>query len=227
MRKLILSGLSLLLLAMGAWTFSPRLQRGASGLVAGRRAAAVVAALDSELREGDLIFHTSQSAQSLAIQLATRSPYSHCGILYQQHGKWQVFEAVQPVKLTPLSSWIARGKDGHFTIKRLRDAGTALTPAALASLKIAGQPLLGHNYDLYFDWSDDRIYCSELIWKVYERGLHRRLGRLQQLRDFDLSNPAVQAKLRERYGRNLPLTETVISPVSIFNSPELVTVLSR
>ena len=53
------------------------------------------------------------------------------------------------------------------------------------------------------------------------------MGQLQQLRDFDLSNPAVQAKLRERYGRNLPLDETVISPVSIFNSPELVTVLNR
>ena len=87
--------------------------------------------------------------------------------------------------------------------------------------------MLGHKYDLYFGWSDDRIYCSELIWKVYERGLSRRLGQLQHLRDFDLSNPAVQAKLRERYGNRLPLDETVISPASIFNSPELVTVLSN
>jgi hypothetical protein len=57
--------------------------------------------------------------------------------------------------------------------------------------------------------------------------MHRKVGQLQQLRDFDLSNPAVKAKLTERYGNNLPLNETVISPVSIFNSPELVTVLSR
>ena len=122
---------------------------------------------------------------------------------------------------------MARGQGSHFVTKRLRDADDVLTPATLARLKAAGQTLLGHNYDLYFGWSDDRIYCSELIWKVYERGLGRRLGQLQQLRDFDLSNPAVQAKLRERYGRNLPLTETVVSPVSIFNSPELVTVLRR
>jgi hypothetical protein len=47
------------------------------------------------------------------------------------------------------------------------------------------------------------------------------------LRDFDLSNPAVQAKLRERYGKELPLNEPVISPVSVFNSPELVTVVNR
>ncbi|MDQ2771022.1 MAG: YiiX family permuted papain-like enzyme, partial [Bacteroidota bacterium] len=180
-----------------------------------------------QLRDGDLIFHTSQSAQSRAIQLATHSAWSHCGIVYKEGNSWQVFEAVQPVKLTPLADWVARGQGGHFVTKRLRDAATALTPAALARLKAAGQPMLGHNYDLYFGWSDDRIYCSELIWKVYERGLGRRLGQLQHLRDFDLSHPAVQAKLRERYGARLPLDETVISPVSIFQSPELVTVLRR
>lgn len=164
---------------------------------------------------------------TIAIQLATHSVYSHCGILYQQNGKWQVFEAVQPVKLTPLADWLARGQGGHFVTKRLRNAADALTPAALARLKAAGQPMLGHNYDLYFGWSDDRIYCSELIWKVYERGMGRKIGKLQHLREFDLSSPAVRAKLRERYGSRLPLTETVISPVSIFNSPKLVTVLSR
>ena len=83
------------------------------------------------------------------------------------------------------------------------------------------------NYDPYFSWSDDKIYCSELVWKMYKRAVGRELGQLQQLRDFNLSHSAVQAKLRERYGRRLPLSETVISPASIFNSPELVTVLNR
>jgi hypothetical protein len=183
--------------------------------------------LAATLREGDLIFHTSQSAQSQAIQLATHSSYSHCGLLYKTNGEWQVFEAVQPVKLTPLANWVARGQDGHFVVKRLHDAASALTPAALVRLQAAGRPMLGRGYDLAFNWSDKQIYCSELIWKVYDRGLHRQLGQLQQLRDFDLRNPAVQAKLRERYGKQLPLNEPVISPASIFNSPELVTVINR
>lgn len=186
-----------------------------------------VSATGPRLHEGDLIFHTSLSAQSQAIQLATHSPYSHCGLLYKAHGEWQVFEAVQPVKLTPLARWVARGQGRHFVVKRLRDAATALTPATLASLRAAGQPLLGRDYDLAFNWSDRQLYCSELIWKVYDRGLHRQLGQLQQLRDFDLRHPAVQAKLRERYGARLPLSEPVISPASIFRSPALVTVVSR
>ncbi len=191
------------------------------------QATAAVAPLAATLHEGDLIFHTSQSAQSRAIQLATHSPYSHCGLLYKSGGEWQVFEAVQPVKLTPLSRWVARGQGGHFVVKRLRDAATALTPAALARLRAAGQPMLGRDYDLAFNWSDEQIYCSEFIWKVYDRGLHRQLGQLQQLRDFDLTNPAVQAKLRERYGDRLPLDEPVISPARVFANRELVPVVSR
>ncbi|MBO2007972.1 YiiX family permuted papain-like enzyme [Siccationidurans soli] len=179
------------------------------------------------LHDGDLIFHTSKSEQSRAIQLATHSPYSHCGLVCQQNGEWMVLEAVQPVKFTSLRKWIIRGKGDHYVVKRLRDADKALTPQAWQRMLAAGQTMLGRDYDLTFGWSDDRIYCSELIWKVYEQGMHRKVGQLQQLRDFDLSNPAVKAKLTERYGNNLPLNETVISPVSIFNSPELVTVLSR
>lgn len=134
---------------------------------------------------------------------------------------------MQPVKLTPLVRWVARGQGQHFVVKRLRDAKTALTPAALGRLRPTGQPMLRHQYDLAFEWSDERIYCSELIWKVYDRGLHRQLGQLQQLREFDLSHPAVQTKLRERYGAQLQLSEPVISPASIFSSPELVTVVQR
>jgi hypothetical protein len=205
----------------------PRLAAKLHRWQAQRQATAVTASLATTLHEGDLIFHTSQSAQSQAIQLATHSPYSHCGLLYKANGEWQVFEAVQPVKLTPLARWVARGQGQHFVVKRLRDASTVLTPSALARLRAAGQPMLGHGYDLAFEWSDARIYCSELIWKVYDRGLHRQMGQLQQLRDFDLSHPAVQAKLRERYGAQLPLSEPVISPASIFSSPELVTVVRR
>lgn len=192
-----------------------------------RQATAAVAPLAAALHDGDLIFQTSQSAQSQAIQLATHSPYSHCGLLYKVKGEWQVFEAVQPVKHTPLAAWVARGQGGHFVVKRLRDAATALTPTTLARLRAAGQPLAGRDYDLYFGWSDERIYCSELIWKVYDRGLHQQLGKRQQLRDFDLRAPAVRAKLRERYGAPLPLDEPVISPAAIFESVELITVLKE
>ena len=175
-------------------------------------------------RNGDIIFHTSRSAQSLAIQLATKSPYSHMGIVYVRDGEPFVLEAVQPVKLTPLGAWTARGEDGHFVVKRLRDADTHLTAEALDKMYAVGQQLVGKDYDPYFEWSDDRIYCSELIWKVFDRGAGIQVGERQTIADFDLSHPTVQAKVKERYGDRIPLDEIVVSPAAIFDAANLETV---
>ncbi|MDJ1469976.1 YiiX family permuted papain-like enzyme [Cytophagaceae bacterium DM2B3-1] len=178
----------------------------------------------AKLREGDLIFQTSLSEQSKAIQLATKSTYSHCGIIYKEGGNYYVFEAIQPVKITPLTQWILRGKDSHYVVKRLRNVDSVLTENTLQRMKQVSEQFKGKDYDLAFGWSDDKIYCSELIWKIYKRGAGIELGRLQKLRDFDLTNDIVKTMLKTRYGHKIPLAETVVSPQSIFSSSQLVTI---
>ena len=42
----------------------------------------------------------------------------------------------------------------------------------------AGSQFLGRPYDLTFDWSHDRMYCSELVYKVYDRALGIKIGDL-------------------------------------------------
>lgn len=180
-----------------------------------------------ELRDGDLIFQTSLSRQSQAIQLATKSKYSHCGIIYKDGKDYYVFEAVQPVKRTPLDKWIARGKNGKYVIKRLKNADQILTPSTLTKMKKIGEKFKGKNYDLTFEWSDNKIYCSELIWKIYQRATGLEIGKLEKLSDFDLTNEAVKQKMKERYGDKIPMNEIVISPVSIFDSELLKTVKSN
>ena len=75
-----------------------------------------------------------------------------------------------------------------------------------------------------FEWSDDKIYCSELIWKVYQRGTGIELGKLEKLSDFDLTSEAVKKKMQERFGDKIPTEEIVISPLAIFDSELLMTV---
>ncbi|HPX59474.1 MAG TPA: YiiX family permuted papain-like enzyme, partial [Bacteroidales bacterium] len=176
------------------------------------------------IKNGDLIFQTSLSRQSKAIQLATKSKYSHCGIIYKENGQFLVFEAVQPVKTTPLDKWIARGKNGHYVIKRLKNADQLLTAKTLQKMKQESEKFKGKNYDLTFEWSDDKIYCSELIWKVYQRAVGVEVGKLEKLKDFDLTSETVKAKMKERYGENIPMDEIVISPAAIFESELLITV---
>lgn len=180
-----------------------------------------------ELKNGDLIFQTSLSSQSKAVQLATRSKYSHCGIVYQEGSKFYVFEAVQPVKRTPLQQWIARGQGGKYVVKRLKNADQVLTPAVLKKMKQVGDQFNGKKYDLTFEWSDDKIYCSELIWKVYQRATGLEIGKLEKLSSFDLTSDAVKKKMKERYGDKVPLEEPVISPAAVFESEWLVTVKSN
>ena len=179
---------------------------------------------NTELQNGDIIFQTSQSNQSKAIQLATKSKYSHVGIVYKNYNKFFVYEAVQPVKLTPLTEWIDRGKDDHYVVKRLKNASEVLTPKTLTKMKSIGEKYKGKNYDIYFEWSDERIYCSELVWKIYNEATGIEIGELEELKDFDLSHKVVKTKMKERYGNEIPMDEIVISPSSMFNSDELVTV---
>ncbi|MBK8726639.1 MAG: YiiX family permuted papain-like enzyme [Holophagaceae bacterium] len=178
-------------------------------------------------REGDIVFQTSRSSQSQAIQLATRSKWSHMGLVFRDRGRWMVLEAVQPVRATPIEAWIQRGTGGRAVAKRLRDADSRLTPAAMARMKKAGRRFLGKPYDLTFEWDDRRIYCSELVWKVYKEGLGIEVGQLARLRDFDLSNPVVRKKMHERYGNRVPGEMPVISPAAIYDCPELVEAWKR
>lgn len=182
-----------------------------------------VTGTNAKLHDGDIIFQESRSSQSRAIQLATGSRYSHMGMLVFQDKQWFVYEAVEPVKLTPLQEWTRRGRAHHYVVKRLRDS-SKLTPDVLRKMRGVAKQYQGRHYDLTFEWNDSRIYCSELVWKIYQQGAGVRIGELQTLRDFDLSKPAVKQKMRERYGANIPLDEPVISPQRMFESPLLMEV---
>ncbi len=180
-----------------------------------------------ELQNGDLIFHTSRSSQSQAIQIATNSKYSHMGIIYKEGKDYYVYEAVQPVKTTNLNDWIERGENGKYVIKRLKNSKKYLSDEGIQKMKIIGQKYLGKDYDLRFEWSDNKIYCSELAWKIYKEAFNIEIGELEKIGDFDLSNKTVQKKVKERYGSEIPKNEYVITPDRMFKSEKLITVKEK
>ena len=145
-------------------------------------------------------------------------------MIFFRDGKPFVFEAISTVQYTPLAEWTARGAGGNYVVKRLKRPPT---DAQVAKLRAAARAFEGKTCDLYFEWSDQRIYCSELVWKIYQQALGVKVGELQELREFDLTDAAVRAKMRERYGRQVPLDEPVISPGAQFASPLLKTVETR
>lgn len=171
------------------------------------------------LQEGDIVFSGSSLGQGSAIIAATGSPYTHCGIVIQQNGRLMVLEAVQPVGVTTLEDFMAHGRPESFTARRLK---AAVAPAAYRTARVWATAQIGRNYDVRFRWDDQLLYCSELVWKIYQRA-GVELCQPRRFRDFHLQRPAVRRMIEQRYGSidRLPLDEKVVAPSDLAASPLL------
>ena len=147
----------------------------------------------------------------------TNSPWTHVGVVFERDGALWVLEAVQPVKWTPLHDWVARGRGAEVAIRRARQP---LTQVALDALREGGEVFLGRSYDARFEWDERRIYCSELVWLMFEHALGLRLSEPERWRDLTLT-PAARRLARQRLGRLPPPDSLIVTPVALLNSAAL------
>lgn len=180
--------------------------------------------MSQDFKNGDIIFHTSKSSQSKMVQLITESNLTHCGIIFYQNGKPYVFEAVQPVKITPLKQWINRGVGKKYIVSRVKNP---LTKSELNEMFNYAKSQLGKDYDSKFQWSDKKMYCSELVYKVFVAG-DRFVGHGKKFSDYNLNNNVVKAAIKKRYdGNSINLNEMVITPVDIYKSSNVKTIYNN
>lgn len=176
------------------------------------------------LQDGDILFQDIGGGQSDAIAAATNCKWTHVGMALKDEDGWMVYEAVGPVKRTALDEWLDQG-DGHYVVKRFSN-GKAME-AAGGKLRKAVRTYLGRSYDLQFLWNDDKMYCSELVWKVYQQALGLRLCEPKALKDWNLDSELVQRTMKERYGSAPPLDEPMVAPATLLECALLVTVAER
>ena len=91
-------------------------------------------------QDGDIVFQSSMKGQGAAIAQATRSPYTHCGIVFMEGGEPVVWEAVGPVKRTAWREFVRHGDGGHYVVKRLR---APLDRSRMAPVMQAGEAMMG------------------------------------------------------------------------------------
>jgi uncharacterized protein YycO len=188
-----------------------------AGLFAILLSTGFVSKSEKPLKNGDIVFIVNPSGQGKAIQLATKSKYTHVGIVLIENGKTMVYHAVEPVSKNTFEEFVDMSADGKYYIKRLKNQ-SLLTETALKKMLTEAKSQLGTHYDLAFNWGDDQLYCSEFVWKLYNHAMGIEVGKLRPLKDFDLTNPAVKQKLTERYGKNIPMDEKMISPGDMYDS---------
>ena len=98
--------------------------------------------------------------------------------------------------------------------------GLALRFGACSSGGYADQPC-----DIHYDLDDQAIYCSELIYKAFERSMGEQLGKLQKL--GELKWQAHAPVIREIEGRRLPLERVMITPRSVTKASQLTKVFEQ
>lgn len=176
---------------------------------------------NSTLKVGDLIFHKSQSAQSKAIFEASGSEWSHVGLLVSKNNKWYVAEAIGPVVFTPLEDFINRGKNKEYKIYRFKHfSADSMTEKLIEAIKIQNKA-----YDIYFEFSDEKTYCSELVYKSMLDVTGHEIGLVQQFKDLKLDGPYVKSMIKKRLtdkGRILNPDEYIVTPISQMNDPNLI-----
>src|ERR1700756_2669922 len=71
------------------------------------------------LKTGDIVFISNPSGQGKAIQLATKSKYTHVGIVFVEKGIPYVYHAVEPVTKSTFEEFVNYSADGKCVVKRL------------------------------------------------------------------------------------------------------------
>ena len=159
------------------------------------------------LQNGDVVLQASTSERSALIRKASRSPYSHVGVVERAKNGVFVLEAVQPVSRTPLAAWVKRGEGAWVTV--LRPKG--LDAAARNRVVAAAKKELGKPYDARYRWDDERLYCSELVVKAFARGAGLSVGKQELVNTLQLSEEelALAAKL------GVSASQSLVTPASL------------
>jgi len=176
-----------------------------------------------DLKDGDIIFQTSASKQSELLETVTKSKYTHVGIIVKSSNKFYVAEASSKVKITPLERFISKGKNHRYMVLRSNE----INESKFLKMKTFVKGLLGKNYDLKFQWNNDEMYCSELVWKAFNR-VGIKLSEPKTFRDFNLSTEVAKREILKRFKNSIfSLDETVVAPVDIAENKNLKLVFSN
>lgn len=164
--------------------------------------------------KGDLVFQSlPQNDLVLAIEGISESQYSHCGIVVYKDGSWMVLEAIGPVKYTPLYEWVQRGRNEAFATYRLKNNSKIDIFISKAEI------FLNRPYDVRYRFDDEKIYCSELIYKAYQKSHNIKLGKISKLGDMPWKN--YEKTIRKYEQGPPPLQRPMITPKSLSLAPEL------
>ncbi len=182
----------------------------------------------SMVKEGDIVFQNLPTAENQIIQTLTHSDWNQCGIVLRDSiGNLIVIETTRQVKEAPLKKWVSGGEQKKFAVFRIKNSENILTKGILSKMKKITSAYIGKNEDNKLSWSDEEVYNSELVYKIYFLTTGIKLAETKPLKDFDWNNNEVKQKLQEIYKGKIPMNEPVISSQQLITSSWLVKIYTN
>lgn len=126
---------------------------------------------DHQLKEGDILFqHNACGPLCESIDKVTAgyggNDYNHCGLVVLINDTLAVVEAIgQHVKISSLKEFYQRSSKNNqsLLVGRVKaDWQRSIPQAVFNSLELIGRP-----YDSVFEWGNESVYCSELIYEAF------------------------------------------------------------
>ena len=188
------------------------------------------------LHDGDLIFQTTVNSQSTAIMMASKSLYTHVGIVKHYGNQIVVIEATGPVKETPLNDWINHGALSRISVMR----DTRMTTKQAQHLFKQAKTYYGQPYDPHFRFNNGKLYCSELPYILHQQaGIP--IGQTHTVTELNSHNPIVEHLMKTRWQTDpicnglssfracqpKMLSQQLITPAGLMNDRNLTHVYSN
>ncbi len=168
----------------------------------------------SAIEAGDILLQPLKCWSCSLIEQQENSEFSHVGIYL---GQDQVAEAYfDKVKIVSLAEFMKKTDPARFVLVRR----LVVQPDEFErKLRLEVDKLLGLTYDRWFLWNNDKIYCSELVYKV--------LAPIVELRDLSPKEMLfdVNPEHWDRYFRDqTPRGQLGISPEDFNLSSDFISV---
>lgn len=176
------------------------------------------------IRPGDIIFIRVANFLYRRVSIATDCWTTHVGVIHShQNGEWQVAESTFPfAKLGPLSAFIKRSENSQFAIRRLP---RTLSDEEVGRIRVAAERRMGRWYDARFDFDQGGLYCSKLVYEVFQEALGIPIGEVETFEQLLNRNPhAPQSFWRWWFLGRIPWQQRTVTPASQWRAEDLLTV---
>lgn len=191
----------------------------AEGLGSPKRLA--LAALNDQLRVGDIVFIQVKPLPFREVSKTTRSWVNHVGIVTDISGKEAtVAESTFPVsRQGSLSKFVARSDGKRVAVARL---DVPLATSQAYGVGVASAVRLGVFYDTGFNLNSRGQYCSRFVREVLAEATGETLGEVETFGALLARNPEASLAFWHIwfFGR-IPWDRQTVTPASLYRSDRL------